>query len=111
MPRHRRDTTVCKENGKYEIFLSMNDPAATQTARRLLAQMREGTLATLTSDGAPFASLVTFALDEAGQPLLLLSTLARHTQNLLVDARASLLVVEASENDADRKSTRLNSRH
>ena len=42
-------------------------------------------------DGAPYVSLVLIAFDDDGSPLLLLSDLAQHTQNLLKDARVSLL--------------------
>jgi putative heme iron utilization protein len=41
--------------------------------------------------GHPYASLVTVATDHVGCPLLLLSTLADHTRNLMDDARVSLL--------------------
>lgn len=64
------------------------------TARALLADARIATLGTLTAEGAPFASLVTVAPDENGAPLMLLSRLAVHTQNLARDLRASLLVAE-----------------
>jgi putative heme iron utilization protein len=62
------------------------------TARTLLSAMREGALATLGPDGAPFSSLVAVAPDAAGEPLLLLSGLAVHTQNIERDPRASLLL-------------------
>lgn len=42
--------------------------------------------------GHPFASAVPFAPDERHRPLLLISRLAEHTQNLGADARASLLL-------------------
>jgi putative heme iron utilization protein len=42
--------------------------------------------------GYPFASALPFATDERHRPVFLLSRLAEHTQNLAVDARASLLV-------------------
>ena len=61
-------------------------------ARALLRGCRYGTLATLAEGGAPFASLVALASDERGAPLLLLSDLARHTQNLKRDGSASLLL-------------------
>ena len=35
-----------------------------------------------------------YGLDEHGRPVLLISTMAMHTQNLLADARASLLVTQ-----------------
>ena len=51
------------------------------------------TLATLARGGGPFASYVLTAPDADGSPLMLLSRLAVHTQNLENDARASLLFV------------------
>jgi putative heme iron utilization protein len=44
-----------------------------------------------TMGGAPYVSLVLVAFDADGSPLLLLSRLAQHTQNLLADPRVSLL--------------------
>jgi putative heme iron utilization protein len=41
--------------------------------------------------GAPYTSLVLVAVDHDGSPILLVSTLADHTKNLLADPRASLL--------------------
>lgn len=64
-------------------------------ARRLLRRARTGTLASLNAEGgAPYASLVNVATDVMGRPLILVSTLDRHTRNLLADGRASLLVAE-----------------
>jgi hypothetical protein len=42
--------------------------------------------------GFPFGSLMPYALDAAGRPLFLISTMAMHTQNLKADPRASLFV-------------------
>src|SRR3712207_5683592 len=64
--------------GKARTVTSFSPAAA---ARALLSVMREGALATLGPDGAPFSSLVAVAPDEAGEPLLLLSRLAVHTRN------------------------------
>ncbi|MBF0356631.1 MAG: pyridoxamine 5'-phosphate oxidase family protein [Alphaproteobacteria bacterium] len=58
--------------------------------RRILRLASYACLATL-SQGNPYASLVAVATDHDGSPLLLLSTLADHTQNLEHDNRASLL--------------------
>jgi putative heme iron utilization protein len=69
------------------IELGDSNPLA---SRRLLRLAPFATLATL-KDGLPYASLVTPATDHDGAPLLLLSKLADHTQNLLADPRASLL--------------------
>lgn len=62
-------------------------------AVRTLRAASTGALATLGSEGAPFASFVTVATDQDGTPLLLLSRLAVHTRNLDRDGRASLLLV------------------
>lgn len=62
-------------------------------ARRLLRHARSGTLSTLLPEGGPYGSLVNYATDQRGRPILLLSTLAWHTRNLERDGRASLLVV------------------
>lgn len=69
------------------------------TARRLISEARIGSLATLDSKGAPYGSLVTVATLPDRSPVLLLSRLARHTQNLRGDARVSLLVSESGEGD------------
>ena len=74
----------------------MTEPAL--LARHLLRRRGVGALATqLVRDdegqaGSPYASLVEYACDLAGQPLLLLSDLADHSRNLRQDTRASLLV-------------------
>ena len=44
--------------------------------------------------GHPFASVMPYALDDAGRPVFLISSMAMHTQNLEADARASLLVMQ-----------------
>lgn len=78
----------------------MTDPAL--LARRLLRRRGLGALATrLTRNdeglaGTPYASLVEYACDLAGQPLLLLSDLADHSRNLRQDASASLLVEQGA---------------
>lgn len=64
-------------------------------ARRLLRRAPIGTLATLNRDGGtPYASLANIATDQAGAPVIMVSTLAWHTRNLMADGRASLLAAE-----------------
>jgi putative heme iron utilization protein len=70
-------------------------------AKRVLRSASTASLATLSQDGSPFASLVTVATTHAGEPILLISRLAMHTQNLARDARASLLLVEAGGETGD----------
>lgn len=63
-----------------------------QDARQILRRALKGTLATLDrGSGHPYASLVTLATDMSGQPIVLISRLALHTQNLIADDRASIL--------------------
>ncbi|GEL43544.1 hypothetical protein MEX01_41350 [Methylorubrum extorquens] len=69
-------------------------------ARHLLRSVRSGALATIdAADGTPFASLVTFATDSDGTPVMLLSRLSAHTRNLDHDPRASLLFSVGGKGD------------
>ena len=63
-------------------------------ARQLLTEADAGVLATHSHghEGFPFSSLVQFALDQAWQPIFLLSGLAEHTKNLRHNPKASLFV-------------------
>lgn len=62
-------------------------------ARKLVRESVKASLATLDSPtGAPYASLITLATDAAGAPVFLISTLARHTRNLVHDPRAAILI-------------------
>lgn len=63
--------------------------------RQLLRRAKTCALSTVShEDGTPYCSLANFATDGAGRPLLLISKLAWHTQNLEKDRRASVLVSE-----------------
>ncbi|MBJ7355013.1 MAG: DUF2470 domain-containing protein [Thermoleophilaceae bacterium] len=66
--------------------------SAAEQARTILANESVATLATLTDDGAPWASVVQYAVTDDGTPVLSLSTLALHGRNLARDPRASLAV-------------------
>jgi putative heme iron utilization protein len=66
--------------------------SAAEQARTVVAGSTLGTLATLTADGDPWASLVAYGLLEDGSPVLCVSTLAEHGRNLLDDPRASISV-------------------
>lgn len=70
-----------------------NSDSNIEAARALLGTGGAATLATLGADGGPFASYVITAPAADGAPLTLLSRLARHTENLERDPRASLLFV------------------
>ncbi len=63
--------------------------------RQLLRRARTCSLSTLSrGDGTPYGSLANIASDGAGRPLILISRLAWHTQNLEADARGSVLAGE-----------------
>jgi len=72
------------------------EPTYAERARTLAHLGHTGTLATLSRrhPGHPFASVMPYALDDAGRPLFLISAMAMHTQNLEADPRASLLVTQ-----------------
>jgi putative heme iron utilization protein len=44
--------------------------------------------------GFPFGSVMPYAADDLGRPVLFISSMAMHTQNLQHDARASLLITQ-----------------
>ena len=75
---------------------SIPEPTFAERARTLAYLGLTGALATLSRrhPGHPFASVMPYALDDAGAPLFLISTMAMHTQNLEADARASLLITQ-----------------
>ncbi|MEM7428706.1 MAG: DUF2470 domain-containing protein [Pseudomonadota bacterium] len=73
----------------------MTKPERTFTglqARRLMRKRSKATLATLNREGGgPYGSLVNVSTLGDGSPVILISTLAWHTQNLLADPRGSIL--------------------
>lgn len=68
-------------------------PSPAEEARTVAASTTTATLASLTLEGDPWASFVTYGLLD-GQPVLCVSRLAEHGRNLDADPRASLAVVE-----------------
>ena len=74
------------------------EPSHAERVRTLLSLATVGTLSSLSRQhpGFPFGSLMPFALDPAGRPIFLISSMAMHTQNLKADPRCSLFVAQAS---------------
>jgi heme iron utilization protein len=72
------------------------EPSFAERARTILYLGRIGSLSTVSrkQPGFPFGSVMPYGLDERGRPIFLISTMAMHTQNLLADQRASLLVAQ-----------------
>lgn len=73
-----------------------HEPRLTSALRALLAAQRVAALGTLGDDGAPFVSMVPFAVDAQDRSLVIhISGLAAHTRNLQRTPRASLMVCQA----------------
>jgi putative heme iron utilization protein len=79
--------------------------AQAHAARQVLAGAFHGVLSThsLALEGYPFGSVVPYALDGEGLPLLLLSPLSQHTRNLDADQRCGLTLVAAGEGDVQQR--------
>lgn len=73
----------------------------------MVSRSTRGVLSTLSQrfDGFPFGSMVTFATDESGRPILAVSSLSPHTADLLADPRCSLLVNHSSSSSSNESST------
>lgn len=69
---------------------------APDNIRRWLLESSVGTLGSLLSlsklDGFPYQSVVPYAVDAIGRPLILIANIATHTKNLRNDPRGSLFV-------------------
>ena len=88
-----------KERSKDGAFSQVKETAG--AARAMVRAALKGALATVHKvSGHPYASLVLTATDADGAPILLISKLAVHTQNLSADPRASLLI-DATGTEAD----------
>ncbi len=74
--------------------------AATE-AREFLATTQSGVLSTHSArfEGYPFGSIAPFVLDDDGNPLILISTIAEHTKNILADPRVSLIAFDPAMPD------------
>lgn len=72
---------------------------ARDEARQLLLEAYQSVLSTHSRDmpGYPFGSVAPYCLNEAGEPVFLISELAQHTKNLRVDPRCSFIVIGGGE--------------
>jgi len=63
-------------------------------ARALLCAHSSGVLSTISAklEGFPFGSVVPYSLDGQGMPVILISTIAEHTKNLIRDPRCSITI-------------------
>ncbi len=65
-----------------------------EEARTLVSATNIAALATLTADGDPWASLITYGALDDGAPVLCLSRMAEHGRNLAGDPRASVIITQ-----------------
>ena len=72
--------------------------SAAEESRTIVANATHGTLGSLSDDGTPWASLVTFGTLPNGSPVLCLSRLAEHARNLEGNRQASLMVADPTHN-------------
>ncbi|MBW3576941.1 MAG: DUF2470 domain-containing protein [Actinobacteria bacterium] len=79
-------------------------PTHAERTRTLVATCDSGTLSTVAVEpaGYPFGSVATYALDEEGTPLVLMSTMAEHARNLAEDRRCSLMVAAPEPSGTSR---------
>ncbi len=79
------------------------EPDFAERARTLVGHRGIATLSTLShrQEGFPFGSLMPYAIDEAGRPIFLISSMAVHTKNLQVSPRASLFRCESETEGQD----------
>ena len=68
------------------------EPSHAERCRTLVASSGRGALSTLATDpaGYPYGSVASYGLDDEGNPLFFVSTMAEHTQNTIRDPRREL---------------------
>lgn len=76
-------------------------PTDAELARTLAAGADRATLCTLTSDGYPYGSAISFSLDDDGSAVFLMSEMAEHTVNAHAEPKASLLIAAEPTPGAD----------
>jgi len=71
----------------------------TTEARQFLRSTRTGILSTYSAKftGFPFGSVAPFVLNHQGEPVILISTIAEHTKNIVANPHVSLLVFSGAE--------------
>ena len=66
-------------------------------AKQFLRSTHSGILSTISTkfSGYPFGSVTPFVLDQHCQPIILISSIAEHTKNIIINPKVSLLVFES----------------
>ena len=83
-------------------------PSDAELARTLVAGTTRATLSTITEDGFPYGSAVSYAAGDDGLPVVLISEMAEHTVNARGNERASMLIsVDVADGDDPLGQSRL----
>jgi len=89
-------TTQNEDKQTQDAALTAKRGTPAKDVRTWLQKCTHGTLGTLqaqaTVQGFPMGSIVPFAVDRQGRPVVLLAGIAAHTKNLTSDNRASLFI-------------------
>jgi len=74
---------------------------ASLKARTLFNTRCDGVLSTHSIDlpGYPFGSITPYCINRDGQPVILISTIAQHTRNILADNKVSLIAYDPQTDD------------
>ena len=78
----------------------MSNSQQIETVQKLIQQEKFGVLSTLSikHDGWPFGSATPYAISAPGDPIILVSSLAEHTKNMMNDPRVSLFIQDTTTN-------------
>ena len=72
------------------------EPTAEELAFKLVSDTKVGTASTTHKNG-PLGSMMPYALDDLGRPIVFLSDLAVHTKNIKKNSQASIFVTEPTK--------------
>ncbi|KAL4355567.1 hypothetical protein GQ457_06G017330 [Hibiscus cannabinus] len=98
---------VTNETNVFQLIQAHQEKAArlspVEEIRTVLDQSRRGMLSTFSQKhgGYPSGSMVDFACDANGSPILAVSSLTVHTKDLLANCKCSLLVARDPEDRTD----------
>jgi putative heme iron utilization protein len=76
-------------------------PTDAEYARSLAHAQGRASMSTLTAEGYPFGSVVSYVCTALGEPVVCISAMAEHTINARRDTRASVLIAEPVPAGAD----------
>jgi putative heme iron utilization protein len=94
--RYHRTVSTRQHAGPGPTEPQVPEPSLAERARTLTSLVRIGSLSTHSRKfpGFPFGSMMPYAADNLGRPVLFISSMAMHTQNLQQESRSSLFITE-----------------